>query len=49
MYTTEHYQETKVKTEGPKNLIRQPPLPPTPSQGLDDHPKIIVKIVKVRK
>ena len=45
MYTTEHYQKTKVKTEGPKNLIR----PPTPSQGLDDRPKIIVNIVKVRK
>ena len=44
MYTTEHYQKTKVKTEGPKNLIR-----PTPSQGLDDRPKIIVNIVKVRK
>ena len=27
MYTTEHYQKTKVKTEGPKNLIRPPPAP----------------------
>ena len=24
------YQKTKVKTEGPKNLIRQPPPPPPP-------------------
>ena len=49
MYTTEHYQHlSKDQSEAQRTKNLDSPAP-TPSQGLDDRPKIIVNIAKVRK